>query len=73
MRNFLKVFTSQTNKSNLEEKTGILSKPGDKLEARITKSGRNVLKIQKDNGNTKYSATQYSTGTIVETKVTKKK
>ena len=34
---------------------------------------RKVVKIQKDNGNSKYSATQYSNGIVVETKVTKRK
>mgnify|MGYP005759845215 CR=1 FL=1 len=34
---------------------------------------RRVVKLQKDNGNSKYSATQYPNGTIVETKVTKRK
>ena len=48
---------------------GILAKPGDKLEARITESNRKVVKVQKDG--LKYSATQYPNGTIVETKVKK--
>ena len=34
---------------------------------------RKVVKIQKDNGNSKYSATQYPNGTVVEMKVTKRK
>ena len=38
-----------------------------------TNSNRKVVKIQKDNGNSKYSATQYPNGTVVETKVTKRK
>lgn len=39
----------------------------------FTNSNRQVLKISKDNGSSKYSATRYSNGTIVETKVTKNK
>ena len=54
-------------------KLGILNKPGDRLEARITDSNRRVVKVQTDNGNSKYSATQYPNGTLVETKVTKQK
>lgn len=50
-----------------------LQKPGDKASACITPSGRKVVKIETDNGNSKYSATQYSTGTVVETKTKKKK
>ena len=50
-----------------------LNKPGDRLEACITDSNRRVVKVQTDNGNSKYSATQYPNGTLVETKVTKQK
>lgn len=60
-------------KNNVTNVSGILSEPGDKLEARVTNSNRKVVKIQKDNGNLKYSATQYPNGTVVKTKVTKKK
>ena len=49
----------------------ILSKPGDKLEARKTKSGRDVVKIER-NGE-KHSAVRYKNGTVVETLVRKKK
>lgn len=73
MKNLLSVFGTKNHESNITENAGILKHPGDQLEARITKSGRNVLKVQKDNGDYKYSATQYSSGTIVETRVTKKK
>ena len=66
--NFLDIFKNTTVDS-----TGILSEPGDKLEARVTNSNRKVVKIQKDNGNSKYSAIQYPNGTVVETKVTKRK
>ena len=59
--------------SEIVSKLGILNKPGDRLEARITDSNRRVVKVQTDNGNSKYSATQYPNGTLVETKVTKQK
>lgn len=55
------------------DKDNILEKPGDSLSARVTNSNRQVLKISKDNGSSKYSATRYPNGTIVETKVTKNK
>lgn len=73
MKSFLTIFGSKSNETSITKKAGILTKPGDRLEAYITKSGRNVLKVQKDSGHSKYSITQYPTGTIVETKVTKKK
>jgi len=48
-----------------------LVNPGDRAEAYITKTGRQVLKVSKNNGNDKYSATRYpTTGRIVETKST---
>ena len=50
--NFLDIFKKNTT----VDSTGILSEPGDKLEARVTNSNRKVVKIQKDNGNSKYSA-----------------
>ncbi len=50
-----------------------LTNPGDKMEARVTDNNRKVFKMSKNNGNSKYSATQYPNGTIVETKTTKKK
>ena len=73
MKNLLAVFGDRRSNSSLSKKSGILSQPGDFLEARVTETGRNVIKIQKDRGNVKYSATQYPNGTVVETKVTKKK
>lgn len=63
--NLLDVF----KKNSTMNTEGILAKPGDKLEARITESNRKVVKVQKDG--LKYSATQYPNGTIVETKVKK--
>ncbi|MGN0106902.1 MAG: hypothetical protein ACI4A5_04295 [Hominilimicola sp.] len=51
---------------------GILQNPGDKLEARITPSNRKVVKVSKNNGKTKYSATLYPNGTFVEATVTRR-
>lgn len=67
MKNLLGIFGKKDD-SEINNKSGILNKPGDKLEARITDSNRRVVKLQKDNGNSKYSATQYPNGTIVEIK-----
>ncbi len=52
---------------------GLLSNPGDKLEARITDTNRQVVKIHKNNGLSKFSATRYPNGTVVKTIVEKKK
>lgn len=52
---------------------GLLRCPGDEMNARVTKSGRQVLRISKNNGTEKYSAVRYSNGTVVETKTTKQK
>jgi len=52
--------------------SGILSNPGDKLEARVTDSNRRVLKYSQDHGASKYSCTEYSNGTRVETRTTKR-
>ena len=72
MKNLLSIFGKMDN-SEIVSKLGILNKPGDRLEARITDSNRRVVKVQTDNGTSKYSATQYPNGTLVETKVTKQK
>ncbi len=72
MKNLLSIFGKMDN-SEIVSKLGILNKPGDRLEARITDSNRRVVKVQTDNGNSKYSATQCPNGTLVETKVTKQK
>lgn len=50
-----------------------LEKPGDKFSAEITKSGRGVAKLLKDNGNFKYSETHYPNGTVVKTQTEKRK
>ncbi|MPN59569.1 hypothetical protein SDC9_207290 [bioreactor metagenome] len=57
--------------SNITNPLSALQNPGDNMSARVTDSNRKVLKVE--TGNTKYSATQYPNGTIVETKTTKKK
>ena len=49
----------------------VLKKPGDNASARITESNRKVLKISTNNGDNKYSMTEYPNGTKVETKTTK--
>ena len=65
MGNFLSII------SNLFHITP-LKYPGDKLTAKVTKTGRQVLKTQtRETG--KYSATRYKNGTIVETKTTRPK
>lgn len=73
MKNLLSIFGNSIKDSNAANQRGILNNPGNKLEARVTNSNRKVVKIQTDNGCSKYSATQYPNGTVVETKVTKKK
>lgn len=73
MKNILDIFGRKDDNSGVAKPSGILNKPGDRLEAHVTDSNRKVLKVSTDNGNSKYSATQYPNGTVVETKVTKKK
>ena len=45
--------------------------PGDELNMRITKNGTKVATAKKNNGNEKYSITQYSNGTTHLTKTIK--
>ena len=52
-------------------KGGILQNPGDEFSARVTPTGRKVMKLKTDNGKQKYSKTVYKNGTTVETKTTK--
>jgi hypothetical protein len=59
--------------ANVENPLSALQKPGDNMSARVTNTNRKVLKIETDNGRSKYSATQYPNGTVVETKTTKGK
>ncbi len=49
----------------------ILQDPGDKLDAKITKTRRKVVRVTKANGTGKFSVTEYPNGTIVETKSVK--
>ena len=49
----------------------VLQEPGDEISARVTNSGRQVLKVSKNKGSSKYRATRYKNGTVVETKTTK--
>ena len=46
----------------------LLKNPGDKLEARVTKTNRQVIKYSTNE--VKYSATRYPSGKTVETKTT---
>ena len=48
MKNLLSIFGKMDN-SEIVSKLGILNKPGDRLEARITDSNRRVVKVQTDN------------------------
>lgn len=59
--------------SNVTNPLSALKEPGDQLVARVTDTNRKVIKVVTDEGNSKYSATQYPNGTIVETKTTRKK
>ena len=71
--NSLTVSTPSNTVPTVNNPLGMLTNPGDNLSARITNTNRKVLKVETENGNSKYSATQYPNGTIVETKTTKKK
>lgn len=51
---------------------GILNDAGDVLRARITHDNNKILTISRDNGNYKYSRTEYANGTVVKTRVIKK-
>lgn len=55
---------SSNKVSNVNNPLGMLTKPGDNLSARITDTSRKVIKVETDNSNSKYIATQYSNGTI---------
>ena len=50
---------------------GTLKNRGDKFDARITGTGRQVARANLNNGMNKYSITRYPNGTTVETKTTK--
>ena len=44
----------------------IITNPGDRMDARVTETGRQVINIKK--GDVKLSAVRYSSGRIVETR-----
>ena len=44
----------------------IITNPGDRMDARVTKTGKQVISIQK--GDDKLTAVRYSSGRIVETR-----
>ena len=51
-----------------------LKNPGDNMSARITDTGRQVLKVETNDGKDKRSMTRYpKTGTTVETITTKER
>ena len=58
---------------NLFGRKGILNNVGDILQARITHDNKKILTISRDNGNYKYSRTEYANATIVKTTVMKKR
>lgn len=65
-------FNQNDEITNVSNPFSVLQNPGDNLSARVTESDRKVLKVETNNGKSKYSATQYPNGTIVETKTTKR-
>lgn len=52
--------------STLFDHGGFLQNPGDRVEARVTKTGKKVIKAQI--GDKKWSAVQQPSGKIVETR-----
>lgn len=59
--------------STIPQNVGLVN-PGDKLTARVTDSGREVVTIEKNNRQDKITATRYpTTGTVVLTKSQKNK
>ena len=48
-------------------KKGILNDAGDVLRARITHDNKKILTISRDNGNYKYSRTEYANGCLLYT------
>lgn len=59
--------------SESDSESSFLNNPGDRLDARVTESGRKVLKAEKNYGEEKYSMTEYPNGTTVETRTKRKK
>lgn len=63
-----------TNELSTIPQNAGLENPGDQLTARITDSGREVVSIEKNNGQDKITAVRYpTTGTIVVTQSQKRK
>lgn len=63
-----------TNELSTIPQNAGLTKPGDQLTARVTNYGREVISIEKNNGQDKITAVHYpTTGTIVVTQSQKKK
>lgn len=59
--------------STIPQNAGLVN-PGDKLTARVTDSGREVVSIEKNNGEDKITAVRYpTTDTIVVTQSQKRK
>lgn len=59
--------------SKSDSVSSFLNNPGDRLDARVTESGRKVLTAEKNYGEEKYSMTEYPNGTTVETRTKRKK
>lgn len=64
--NFLSLFKPDGDENDF------MTVPGDKISAEITKTNRRVTKMSRADGS-KYSRTDYSNGTSVETRTFKKK
>lgn len=60
-----------SNNSDMES-SDFMTKKGDRFSGVVTDSNRKVFKAERADG-TKYSSTQYSNGTVVETRTIKKK
>ena len=69
--NVLSNFNSQESRHLLGFIGNLIHNPGDSLSARVTPTSRQVLKLT--SGTTKYSATRYPNGTIVETRTIRPK
>ena len=69
MNNIIQTISSIFKRDDNGE--GILKDPGDRIVARVSKTGRQIVTVRtSQKGN--YSATRYKNGTIVETKTTRK-
>ena len=52
--------------------SGLLNKPGDSLSAKVTKSGRGVVKLRLDDGKVKYSEVHYPNRVVKQISIPKK-